>query len=161
MERYRNDLIAAYGPERGNFLFKTAGNPHTVFMPNLHLVNVADVRLIRPIAVDRFEILFFCAFLKDVPDELNAMRLRDVNARMSPAGYINPDDVEMFERNQLGMRQMLDPWKVMTRGLHDEVLDDDMETPPEYRWSGTTAAHYSDELPQRAALRYWAEQLSR
>lgn len=161
VEKYRNSLIEAYGPERGNFLFKTAGNPHTVFNPNLHLVNISDVRLIRPLAADRFEIYFFCAFLKDVPDELNEMRLRDVNARMSPAGYINPDDVEMFERNQLGMRQMLDPWKVMTRGLHDEVDDDDEGTPEEYRWVGTRAAHYSDELPQRASLRYWAAELSR
>jgi hypothetical protein len=80
---------------------------------------------------------------------------------MSPAGFINPDDVEMFERNQLGMRQMLDPWKVMTRGLHHEVIDDDLESPEEYRWSGTRAAHYSDELPQRAQLQHWAEQLSR
>ncbi len=159
--KYRKDLIDAYGPERGNFLFKTAGNPHTVFTPNLHLVNVADVRLIRPLAADRFEILFFCAFLKDAPDELNESRLRDVNSRMGPAGYINPDDVEMFERTQLGMRQMLDPWKVMTRGLHADVIDDDLETPEEYRWSGTPAGHFSDELPQRAALKHWAEQLSR
>ena len=161
LTKYRDDLIEAYGPERGAFLFKTAGNPHTVFMPNLHLVNVADVRLIRPIAADLFEIYFFCAFLKDAPDELNELRLADVTARMSPAGFINPDDVEMFERNQLGMRQMLDPWKVMTRGLHHEVIDDDLESPEEYRWSGTRAAHYSDELPQRAQLQHWAEQLSR
>jgi hypothetical protein len=104
---------------------------------------------------------FFCAFLKDAPDELNEIRLRDVEARMGPAGYVNPDDAEMFERNQLGMRQALDSWKVMSRGLSHEVFDEeDLGVPEAYRWSGTTMAHYTDELPQRAQLRYWAEQLT-
>ena len=67
----------------------------------------------------------------------------------------------MFERNQLGMRQMLNPWKVMTRGLHYEKLDDDQSTPEMYRWGGTPVAHITDELPQRAQLQYWAEELLR
>ena len=88
-KKYHQDLIDAYGPERGEFLFKTAGNPHTVFMPNLHLVNVADMRLLRPLAADKFEIYFFCAFLKDAPDELNEARIADVTARMvRPAASI-------------------------------------------------------------------------
>ena len=51
--------------------------------------------------------------------------------------------------------------KVMTRGLNQDVIHDDMDTPEEYRWSGTRTGHYSDELPQRASLEHWAEQLSR
>ena len=160
VEKYRKDMIAAYGPERAEFVMRCGGNPHAVFMPNLHLVNTSDLRIIRPIAVDRFEIYFFCGFLKGAPDELNEMRLRDVEDRMGPAGSINPDDVEMFERNQLGMNQMLDPWKYMARGMAREHMDDDLDTPEAYRWGGTLAGHYSDELTQRAQLRWWAEHLS-
>lgn len=158
--KYREDMIARYGKERAEFLIRSCGNPHTVFMPNLHLVNTSDLRIIRPIAVDRFEIYFFCAFLKGAPHELNEMRLRDVEDRMGPAGSINPDDVEMFERNQLGMRQMLDPWKYMTRGMARAHIDDDLDTPEPYRWSGTLTGHYSDEVTQRAQLRWWADRLS-
>jgi phenylpropionate dioxygenase-like ring-hydroxylating dioxygenase large terminal subunit len=158
--KYREDMVKAYGKERAEYLIRTGGNPHTIFMPNLHLVNSSDLRVIRPIAVDRFEIYFYCPFLKGVPHELNEMRLRDVEDRMGPAGSINPDDVEMFERNQLGMRQTVNPWKYMARGMAREFIDEDLKSPPEYRRSGTLTGHYSDEVTQRAQLRWWAEYLS-
>lgn len=158
--KYREDMIVRYGKERAEFLIGSSGNPHTVFMPNLHLVNMSDLRIIRPIAVDLFEIYFFCAFLKGVPHELNEMRLRDLEDRMGPAGGINPDDVEMFERNQLGMQQTLEPWKYMARGLARERIDDDLDTPEPYRWTGTLSGRLSDEVTQRAQLRWWADRLS-
>ena len=157
---YREALIRSHGKERAEYVMRCNGNPHAVFMPNLHLVNVSDVRLIRPLAVDRFEIYFYCAFLKGVPHELNEMRLRDTEDRMGPAGSINPDDVEMFERNQLGMQQMVDPWMVMSRGMEREYIDDDLITPEAYRWGGTLAGHMTDEVTQRAQLRWWAQHLS-
>ena len=157
---YRETMLKVYGKERADFLIQTGGNPHTVFMPNVHLVN-NDVRVIRPTAVDRFEITFYCAFLKGAPHELNLMRMRDTEDRMGPAGSVNPDDVDMFERNQLGMQQTVDPWKYMGRGLDREFIDDDKGTPEAYRWNGTLTGHYADELTQRAQLRWWAEHLSR
>lgn len=158
---YRESLVKAHGAERAEFILRCGGNPHAIFMPNLHLVNVSDVRLIRPLAVDRFEIYFYCAFLKGVPHELNLMRLRDTEDRMGPAGSINPDDVEMFERNQLGMRQRVDPWMVMSRGMNRERMDDDRVSPEAYRFGNTLAGHLTDEVTQRAQLRWWGEHLSR
>jgi phenylpropionate dioxygenase-like ring-hydroxylating dioxygenase large terminal subunit len=158
--KYREDLIRAHGKERAEFVLRTGGNPHTVFMPNLHLVNTADLRLIRPIAVDRFELYFYCAFLKGAPHELNESRLRNVEDRMGPAGSINPDDVEMFERNQAGMAQTVDPWKYMARGMARAHMDDDLQAPEAYRWSNTLTGHYSDEVTQRAQLAWWGERLS-
>lgn len=79
---------------------------------------------------------------------------------MGPAGGINPDDVEMFERNQLGMQQTLEPWKYMARGLARERIDDDLDTPEPYRWTGTLSGRLSDEVTQRAQLRWWADRLS-
>jgi phenylpropionate dioxygenase-like ring-hydroxylating dioxygenase large terminal subunit len=159
-DKYRRDLIAAHGQNRAEFILRALGNPHTVFMPNLHLVNACDVTLVRPVRVDYFEAYFYCAFLKGVPDELNEYRLRDTETRMGAAGYINPDDVEMFERMQDGMKQIANPWKYMARGMNRERIDEDAATPEAYSWSGTTMAHYSDELTQRAQLRWWAKRLS-
>lgn len=160
LEKYRRDLIAAHGEKRAEFIVRSLGNPHTVFMPNLHLVNACDVSSVRPIAVDYFEVYFFCAFLKGAPDELNEFRLRDTETRMGAAGYINPDDVEMFERMQDGMKQQVNPWKYMARGMTRERIDQDPGAPAEYSWSGTRIAHYSDELTQRAQLLWWAKRLS-
>ncbi len=127
-------------------------------MPNLQLLN-PDLRVLRPISADQFEITFYCAFLKGVPKEVNTMRLRHTESTMGPAGSVNVDDVEMFERNQLGMQQLVDPWKFMGRGISREHIDNDELAPPEYRFENSRAAHYSDELPQRAQLRWWAQQL--
>jgi phenylpropionate dioxygenase-like ring-hydroxylating dioxygenase large terminal subunit len=156
---YRESMMKAYGKERAEFLIRTGGNPHAVFMPNMQLVNF-DVRVLRPISVDEFEVYFYCAFLKGVPHEINEMRLRDTEDRMGPSGSINPDDVDMFERNQFGMQQTVNPWKFMARGIDREHIDDDVGTPEAYRMTGTLTSHYSDETTQRAQLRWWAAHLS-
>jgi hypothetical protein len=78
---------------------------------------------------------------------------------MGPAGSVNPDDVDMFERNQFGMRQTVNPWKFMGRGMERERIDADLKTPEAYRMSGTLTGHYADEVTQRAQLRWWAQHL--
>jgi hypothetical protein len=152
-------MVAAYGAERAKYIMDSGG-PHTILMPNIQLLN-PDLRVLRPIAADQFEITFYCAFLKGVPKEVNTARVRLTESRMGPAGGVNVDDVEMFERNQLGMQQLVDPWKFIGRGMAREHTDNDDATPEAYRYENSRAAHYSDELTQRAQLRWWAEQLER
>jgi phenylpropionate dioxygenase-like ring-hydroxylating dioxygenase large terminal subunit len=159
VRQYRASMVQRYGEERANYIIRTGGNPHAILMPNLQLLS-PDVRVVRPLAVNEFDVFFYCAFLKGVPDELNEMRLRDTEDRMGPAGSINPDDVDMFERNQFGMQQTVDPWKFMARGIDRERIDDDVKTLEEYRMSQTLIGHYSDEVTQRAQLRWWADRLS-
>lgn len=155
---YREVMVERYGKERAEFIVRTGGNPHTIFMPNLHLVN-NDVRVLRPISVDKFEIYFYPAFLMGAPDELNVQRMRHTEDRMGPSGSINPDDVDMFERNQFGMQQTVNPWKFMGRGMEREYIDDDAGTPEAYRMNDTLTGHYTDELTQRAQLRWWVGHL--
>jgi len=158
-KKYRDSMVQAYGPERADFIIRANGNPHSILMPNLQLLS-PDIRVIKPIAVDVFDVYFYCAFLKGVPDEVNEMRLRDTEDRMGPAGSINPDDVDMFERNQFGMQQTASPWKYMARGMTRQTIDDDHRTPEAYRMGNTLIGHYSDEVTQRAQLRWWADRLS-
>jgi phenylpropionate dioxygenase-like ring-hydroxylating dioxygenase large terminal subunit len=158
-KEYLASMIGAYGEKRAKYIIDSGG-PHTILVPNIQLLN-PDLRVLRPIAADQFEITFYCAFLKNVPKEINTLRVRLTESRMGPAGSVNVDDVEMFERNQLGMQQLVDPWKFMGRGMTREHIDNDDATPQEYRYENSRAAHYSDELTQRAQLRWWAEQLER
>lgn len=156
---YRASMIESYGQERADYII-ASGGPHTIFMPNVQLLN-PDVRVLRPVAVDEVEITFSCAFLDGVPNELNTWRLRQTESRMGPAGSVNVDDVEMFERNQFGLQQATDPWSYIGRGTNREFDDDDDCAPEAYRMRHTRVAHYSDELTQRAQLRWWASELSR
>ena len=58
------------------------------------------------------------------------------------------------------------PKAFIKRYTHDLTSDElgklfTRETPEAYRLSGTLAGHYSDEVTQRAQLRWWAARLSR
>lgn len=156
---YRASMVKAYGQERAEYLLKTGGNPHILLSPNLQLLQ-PDIRVIRPISATEFDITFYCAFLKGVPDELNQARVRDTEDRMGPAGSINPDDVDMFERNQFGLQQTVNPWKFMGRGIEREHPDNDEGTIENYRLEGSIVGHYSDEVTQRGQLRWWADRLT-
>ena len=57
----------------------------------------------------------------------------------------------MFERNQFGMRQEVNPWQNIARGLNREFRDTD----------GTLVSDMTDETPQRSQLRHWVEVMSR
>jgi phenylpropionate dioxygenase-like ring-hydroxylating dioxygenase large terminal subunit len=158
-KEYQQSMIDRYGADTAKYILGSGG-PHAVLMPNIQLLN-PDLRVLRPISADQFEITFYCAFLKGVPKEVNTARLRQTESRMGPAGSVNVDDVEMFERNQLGMQQMVDPWKYIGRGMSREHVDNDESAPAAYRYENSRVAHYSDELTQRAQLRWWAAQLER
>ncbi len=158
VKTYRNAMIESYGERRADFIINSGG-PHLMLMPNVHLVN-PDIRVIRPIAVDHVEITYHCAFLAGVPPEINAARLRSTVGRRGPAGSIDVDDAEMFERNQLGMHQTVNPWKFIGRGLSREHIDQDEGVPEAYRLENTLVGHIADEVTQRAQLRWWASELS-
>lgn len=158
VKEYRAAMVKSYGKERAEYIINSGG-PHTILMPNIQLLN-PDIRVLRPISADHLEITFYCVFLKGVPKEVNVARLRHTESRMGPAGSINVDDVDMFERNQLGMKQMVNPWKYIARGMSREHNDGDESTPEPYRMANTLTGHYSDELTQRAQLRWWSSQLS-
>ena len=149
-KEYHEAMVKQYGKEEGEYLINTGGDPHAMIMPNFQLLN-DQVRVIFPVSVDRSIAWFFPAALKGAPKELNVRRLRAHERSQGPAGSVNTDDVEMFERNQFGMRQEVDPWQVIARGLNREFRDTD----------GTMASDMTDETTQRSQLSWWVDVMSR
>jgi len=64
---------------------------------------------------------------------------------------VQPDDTEIFERTQIGMHALVNPWLNLTRGINRERPDAD----------GTLIAGISDELTQRHQLMEWRNLLER
>ena len=60
--------------------------------------------------------------LKGAPDEINEARLREHEFGFGPAGLISPDDIEIMERNQLGVRARGNDWQFIGRGLHRDTV---------------------------------------
>jgi phenylpropionate dioxygenase-like ring-hydroxylating dioxygenase large terminal subunit len=145
---YRDALIEKHGQARTEELL-TARGTHLLVFPNLVLIGV-QIRVIRPVKTDETEVFLYPAFLKGAPHELNVARLRGHEAFYGPAGGGATDDLEMFERNQIGLGARVDPWLTLSRGARQERRDDD----------GTIVGQITDEVTQRGIWRQWKELMS-
>lgn len=147
-QAYRDALIARYGAERTKELLTTRGT-HLLVFPNLILIGV-QIRVIRPVQVDDTEVFLYPAFLKGAPHQLNVARLRGHEAFYGPAGGGATDDLEMFERNQIGLSARVDPWLLLARGIEQQRQNTD----------GTIAGQITDEVTQRGIWRHWRKLMS-
>ncbi|MDB5841360.1 MAG: (2Fe-2S)-binding protein [Herminiimonas sp.] len=143
-DEYYQSMVTAYGQQRADEILVWAGDPHIGVFPNLQLIG-SQIRLIRPVAADQTEVLMFPTLLQGVPDPINQLRLRNHEAFYGPASQGSPDDVEIFERNQVGLSADVDPWVLLARGLDRERVDAD----------GSIVGSITDEVTQRGQLKQW------
>ncbi len=146
---YRDALIARHGRARTGELL-TARGTHLLVFPNLILIGV-QIRVVRPIKIDETEVFLYPTLLRGAPHELNVARLRGHEAFYGPAGGGATDDLEMFERNQIGLSAQVDPWLVLARGRQQEQMDVDR----------TIVGQITDEVTQRGIWRQWKKVMSR
>jgi phenylpropionate dioxygenase-like ring-hydroxylating dioxygenase large terminal subunit len=147
-QAYRDALIARYGEERTKELL-TARGTHLLVFPNLILIGV-QIRVIRPVQVDETEVFLYPAFLKGAPHQLNVARLRGHEAFYGPAGGGATDDLEMFERNQIGLSARVNPWLLLARGIEQQYQDT----------AGAIVGQMTDEVTQRGIWRHWKKIMS-
>ena len=88
--------------------------------------------------------------LKGVPPEINQEILRSHEITFGPAGFLSPDDIEIMERNQIGIQAQGNEWLFIGRGIHRE------ENLP----NGGTRGHDMDENHLRGLWRHYAQLLS-
>jgi phenylpropionate dioxygenase-like ring-hydroxylating dioxygenase large terminal subunit len=140
---YGQAMTEAYGAEKARRLMVHNGT-HIAVFPNFALIG-ASVRKIRPLAVDRTEILVQAAMLDGAPPAMNTLRIRGVEDFWGPASQGHADDAEVWELANLGLRNTLRPWVDLSRGLHREEVDAD----------GTLVGQATDEGTQRELVSHW------
>lgn len=144
---YNEAMVRRYGQERAEEIL-TAGGTHTLVFPNLILIGV-QIRVVQPLSPAETEVFLYPTLLKGVAPEMNAVRLRGHEAFFGPAGKGAVDDLEMFERNQVGLSAQVDPWLVLSRGRQRERRDGD----------GTLIGKMTDEVTQRGIWRQWKKMM--
>lgn len=114
--------------------------------PNLNLgsINICEVH---PLAANRTRVVLRPLLLADAPDEINRIRLRYHEIGSGPAGFVQPDDIEMFERVSLGLASEEVEWINLSRGQERETVESETHR----------ISHVSDETPQRGQYRWWRE----
>jgi phenylpropionate dioxygenase-like ring-hydroxylating dioxygenase large terminal subunit len=121
----------------------------TVF-PNMAFVGV-QVRVIRPISVDRSEVYLYPTLLNNVEPEVNTQRLRVHEDFYGPAGFGGPDDIEVaMDRVREGLRATGNPWLMLARGLSRQEVDE----------NGVRSSDITDEMPQQAMHRMWKRMMA-
>ena len=137
-----SNLDRRFGADKAANMLREGGT-HTFIFPNLILIGV-QMRVLQPLSVDRTEVCLYPTLLKWLAPEVNAVRLRSHEAFFGSASFGGPDDSEIFERVQDGCAVELEPWQLMSRGLHRERHED-----------GMIVGDLSDETTQRGIWRQW------
>ncbi len=148
-EHLERSLPEKYGATEAKRLLELAvgaGLNLTVF-PNLLLIG-NQVQLIDPLGVDQTDLYWFATTISDLPDEVNAMRMR-TQEDFPMFGEV--DDVENFESCQTGLGIPEAEWVDCSRHLHSdrEVAEID----------GTRAPVTSD-ITMRTFYREWKRLMS-
>jgi hypothetical protein len=142
-DAYMKALIDRFGEGRTAEIL-AASNVNIAIFPNLLIIGI-QLRNVMPINPERTDVYLTPTTLKGVPDEINVARLRAHEAFYGPAGGGAPDDVEMFNRCAEGLHVKGAQWLELSRGLEREHSGAD----------GLSAAHITDEVPQRTFYRRW------
>jgi benzoate/toluate 1,2-dioxygenase subunit alpha len=142
------DLDAYFGVENAEELYLASTGPsmNISIFPNLNLgsINICEVH---PLAVDRTRVVLRPLLLAGAPDAINRIRLRYHEIGSGPAGFVQPDDLEMFERIGEGLAAEHVEWLHLNRGRDRESA----------RGGAHRVGHVTDETPQRGQYRYWRE----
>lgn len=113
----REELVARVGETRAKWMFYMRNM--TVF-PNLQISeNIApQLRVIRPLSVDRTEMTAWCIGPKGESAEARRLRIRHYEEFFNPSGLATPDDVATYRDCQSGFDGWLIDWQqAYARGM--------------------------------------------
>ena len=113
----------SYGEEKSSKILTT--NLHNVnFYPNASAhPRFLQMRVIRPVSVDRTAIEINVFRWKGVPEEINRRNIIYANTIHSPSSLIKPDDLEAYRRVQEGLHASGREW-ISQHSLFDPGSDD-------------------------------------
>lgn len=142
---YVDSMVEAYGEARARDLTETPPGFFFIF-PNFIFIQTHFRRVV-PLSADETLAFYQPALLEGAPQEINLEILRFHETSFGPAGFVTPDDIEILERNQVGIQARADDWLFLGRGIHREQRLAD----------GGTSGHFMDESHLRGLWRHYAD----
>lgn len=114
--RRRDELVDAFGQARADWMIGHSRN--LCLYPNLYLMDQfgSQLRIARPISVDKTEVTIYCIAPKGESAEARAHRIRQYEDFFNVAGMATPDDLEEFRACQQGFQGRAMAWNDMSRG---------------------------------------------
>jgi benzoate/toluate 1,2-dioxygenase alpha subunit len=114
--KHFNRLNERFGTVRADLMVNETRN--LCLYPNVYLMDQfsTQIRVVRPIAVDKTEVTIFCFAPKGESAQDRALRIRQYEDFFNVSGMGTPDDLEEFRACQQGYNAGNLPWSDMSRG---------------------------------------------
>lgn len=112
----REQLAADFGQARADWMIQHSRN--LCLYPNVYLMDQfsSQIRIARPIDVNRTEITIYCIAPKGESAEARAQRIRQYEDFFNVSGMATPDDLEEFRSCQQAYQGSAGAWNDMSRG---------------------------------------------
>ena len=112
----REELKERLGEDKAEFIVKQTRN--MCLYPNVYLMDQfsTQIRVTRPISVDKTEITIYCFGVKGESAEDRATRIRQYEDFFNVSGMGTADDLEEFRSCQNGYAGKAAPWNDLSRG---------------------------------------------
>ena len=145
-EGYQAQLREAHGAERAEAILEPR---HIMIFPNLFLLD-RSLHSLQPEAPDNTVMYQHYIAPANAGPFINDANLHELQWRLGGAGIFATDDLEMFEQLQTGIQGRAIEWINLSRGVHDQEMNDD----------GELVGGPSDEMTQRALWKAWVQLMS-
>lgn len=118
-------LNSTLGEEKTNFIINETRN--LALYPNVYLMDQfsTQIRVLRPISVNKTEMTIYCFAPKNEPAADRALRLRQYEDFFNVTGMGTPDDLEEFRSCQESYLSKAMPWNDVSRGAEHWVYGPD------------------------------------
>ena len=114
-------LTATHGPAKARWMVERLRN--LCLYPNLFLMDQmsSQLRVSRPLAVDKTEVTIYCIAPRNEPAEQRAHRIRQYEDFFNASGMATPDDLEEFRACQQGYMGRAMRWNDLSRGATHSI----------------------------------------
>jgi len=112
----RDEWVGKFGEARADWMLGRSRN--LCLYPNVYLMDQfsSQIRIVRPLAVDKSEVTIYCIAPKGEAPEARERRLRQYEDFFNATGMATPDDLEEFRSCQRGYEARAVQWNDMSRG---------------------------------------------
>jgi benzoate/toluate 1,2-dioxygenase alpha subunit len=155
----RGELAAQFGDARADWMIEKSRN--LCLYPNVYLMDQfsSQIRMYRPISVDKTEVTIFCIAPKGESAEARAHRIRQYEDFFNASGMATPDDLEEFRSCQIGYGARSAPWNDLSRGAAHWINGPDTDAAAIGLKPLLSGARTEDEGLFVVQHRYWKDTL--
>ena len=153
----REEYAEKFGAATADWMIENSRN--LCLYPNVYLMDQfgSQIRLLRPISVDKTEVTIYCIAPKGESDEARAQRIRQYEDFFNVSGMATPDDLEEFRACQEGYGGIALAWNDMSRGAQHWIDGPDEEAARIGLKPVMSGVRTEDEGLYTVQHRYWHE----